>query len=101
MDNISYSVALISPDFKNICKHITTVIQIFLAFVKFLMLTLKISEKIDVHYFSISGPGGSSGKALGCGLDGPGSILGVGGVEIFLHTFVSRLALGSTQPPIK
>ena len=23
------------------------------------------------------------------------------GVEIFLHTFVSRLVLGSTQPPIK
>ena len=44
---------------------------------------------------------GSSGKALSCGLDGPGSILGVGGVEIFLYSFVSRLALGSTQPPIK
>ena len=48
-----------------------------------------------------SGPGGSSGKALGYGLDGPGSIPGVGGVEIFLNSFVSRLALGSTQPPIK
>ena len=48
-----------------------------------------------------SGPGGSSGKALSCGLDGPGSIPGVGGVEIFLQSFVSRLALGSTQPPIK
>ena len=47
------------------------------------------------------GPGGSSGKALSYGLDGPGSIPGVGGVEIFLHFFVSRLALGSTQPPIK
>ena len=47
------------------------------------------------------GSGGSSGKALGCGLDGPGSIPGVGGVEIFLHSFVSRLTLGSTQPPIK
>ena len=47
------------------------------------------------------GPGGSSGKALSCGLDGPGSIPGVRGVEIFLHTFVSRLVLGSTQPPIK
>ena len=47
------------------------------------------------------GPGGSSGKALGYGLDGPGLIPGVGGVEIFLHCFVSRLALGSTQPPIK
>ena len=27
----------------------------------------------------MSGPGGSSGKALGYGLDGPGSIPGVGG----------------------
>ena len=45
--------------------------------------------------------GSSSGKALGCGLDGPGSIPGVGGVEILLHSFMSRLVLGSTQPPIK
>ena len=49
----------------------------------------------------VSVPGGSSGKALGYGLDGPGSIPGVGEVEIFLHSFVSRLVLGSTQPPIK
>ena len=42
------------------------------------------------------GPGGSSSKALGYGLDGPG----VGGMEILLHS-VSRLVLGSTQPPIK
>ena len=47
------------------------------------------------------GPGSSSGKALSYGLDGPGSIPGVGGVEIFLCSFVSRLVLGSTQPPIK
>ena len=47
------------------------------------------------------GEDGSSGKALDYGLDGPGSIAGVGGVKIFLHSFVSRLALGSTQPPIK
>ena len=47
------------------------------------------------------GPGSSSGKALGYGLDGPGSIPGVGGVEIFLRSFVSRLVLRSTQPPIK
>ena len=47
------------------------------------------------------GPGSSSGKALGYGLDGPGSIPGVGGVEIFLCSFVSRLVLRSTQPPIK
>ena len=49
----------------------------------------------------VYGPGSSSGKALSYGLDGPGSIPGVRGVEIFLHSFVSRLVLGSTQPPIK
>ena len=53
------------------------------------------------HTSRESGPGGSSGKELGYRLDGPGSIPGVGGVEIFLHSFVSRLALGSTQPPLK
>ena len=51
--------------------------------------------------FSICGAGSSSSKALGYGLDGPGSIPGVGGVEIFLRSFVSRLVLESTQPPIK
>ena len=57
---------------------------------------------INLFYlFILGGPGGSSGKALSCGLDGPGSLPGVGGLEIFLHSFVSRLALGSTQPPIK
>ena len=45
----------------------------------------------------ICGPGSSSGKALDYGLDG----YGVGGVEIFLQSFVSRLVLGCTQPPIK
>ena len=49
----------------------------------------------------LRGPGGSSGKALSYGLDGPGSIPGVGGVEIFLRSFASRLVLGSTQSPIK
>ena len=58
-------------------------------------------QKFSVDTENDNGPGGSSGKALSCGLDGPGSIPGVGGVEIFLHSFVSRLALGSTQPPIK
>ena len=43
----------------------------------------------------------SSGKALGYGLNGPGSIPDVGGVKIFLRSLVSRLVLGSTQPPIK
>ena len=48
-----------------------------------------------------NGPGGASGKALRYGLDGLGSIPGAGGVETFLHSFVSILVLGSTQPPIK
>ena len=56
---------------------------------------------ILMKYYGFIGPGGSSGKALGYGLNGPGSIPGVGGVEILLHSFVSRLVLGSTQPPIK
>ena len=55
----------------------------------------------EISILIVGGPGSSSGKALGYGLDGPGSIPGVGGVEIFLHSFVSRLVLGSTQPPIK
>ena len=45
--------------------------------------------------------GSSSGKALGYGLDGLGSILDGGGMEIFVHYFVSKLVVGSTQPPIK
>ena len=38
--------------------------------------------------------------ALDYELDGPSSIAGVGGVEIFLYYCVSRLVLRSTQPPI-
>ena len=49
----------------------------------------------------VAGPGSSSGKAMGYGLDGPGLILGVGEVEIFLRSFMSKLVLRSTQPPIK
>ena len=59
------------------------------------------NNKFIVPYRFKKGPGSSSGKVLGYGLDGPGLIPGVGGVEIFLHSFVSRLVLGSTQPPIK
>ena len=59
------------------------------------------STEISQASTNNSGLDGSSGKALGYGLDCPGSIPGVGGVEIFLHSFMSRLALGSTQPPIK
>ena len=56
----------------------------------------------DCSYsYTYNGPGGSSGKVLDCGLDGLGPIPSVGGVEIFLHTVMSRLVLGSIQPPIK
>ena len=41
---------------------------------------------------------GPGGKALGYGLDTLGSIPVIGGVEIFLHSFVSRQLLRSTQP---
>ena len=54
----------------------------------------------NVYLTNTYGPGGSNGKALGYGLESPGSIPGVGGVEILLHFFVSRLVLGTTQPPI-
>ena len=47
------------------------------------------------------GPRNSWVKALDYELDGPGSLPGVGGLEIILHSLVSRLVLGSTQPPIK
>ena len=49
----------------------------------------------------LEGPSSSSGKELGYGLDGLGFIPGVEGVEIFLHSFVSRPVLVFTQPPIK
>ena len=42
-----------------------------------------------IYLIEQKGPGSSSGKALVYGLDGPGSIPGVGEVEIFLHSFVS------------
>ena len=52
-------------------------------------------------FFSVNeGSGSSSGKALEYGLDDPGLIPGVGGVENFLHSFVSRLVVGSTQPRV-
>ena len=45
-------------------------------------------------------PSSRSDKTLDYELVVLGSIPGVRGVEIILHS-VSRLALGSTQPPIK
>ena len=59
--------------------------------------TNELALTVDINirdYIADEGPGGSIGKALSYGLDGPGSIPGVGGVEIFLHSFVSRLVLG-------
>ena len=39
---------------------------------------------------------------FGYGPEDPGSIMfGGGGLELFLHSFVSKLVLRSTQPPIK
>ena len=52
-------------------------------------------------FFFFCGLDSSSDKALGYRLYGPGSIPGVEGVDIFLHSFVFRLVQGSTQPPIK
>ena len=49
---------------------------------------------------SFSGKGSSSGKAHGYGLGGRGSVSSVAGMEIFLHSYASRLVLWSTQPPV-
>ena len=46
-------------------------------------------------------PGASSGKAFGYGLNSPRSPSGGEGGENFLYSFVSRQALGPSQPPIK
>ena len=53
---------------------------------------------LALSYNIFNGPGSSSSKALGYGLDGPDSSLVVGGVEIF---FPFRLVLETTQPPVK
>ena len=60
-----------------------------------------IPGRIIFPVWDFGGPCGSNGKALGYALDGPGSIPAVGGVEIFLHFFVSRLVLASTELPTK
>ena len=49
----------------------------------------------------VSGPGSSIGKAIGYGQDRSGSIPAIGGVEIFLYSFVLRLVLGFTKSAIK
>ena len=50
--------------------------------------------------YLLDGPGGSSGKELDYGLDSPGSISAGERMEIFIHSFVSRLAQELIQPPI-
>ena len=45
--------------------------------------SVQFNSKFDEVLHLVYEPGGSSGKALGFGLDGPGSIQGVEGVEIF------------------
>ena len=40
-------------------------------------------------------------QRLGYWLIGPGSIPDGGGGGDFLHSFVSKVVLGSTQPPLK
>ena len=50
-----------------------------------------------IYKNDLSGPGGSSGRTLGYGLNGADSIPGIGAVELFLHS-VSRLVLESILP---
>ena len=54
-----------------------------------------------LKYKIVGGTGSLSDKALDYGLDGRGSIPDLGGLGIFLHSFVSRLVMGTAQPPIK
>ena len=50
---------------------------------------------------SVEGPGGSSSRALGYGLDGLGSIPGVGGGGNFSSLLCVQGGPGSIQLPIK
>ena len=61
------------------------------------------TKRVKVKFtIGMGGPGScSSSKALGYRLDSPGSILAISGVENFLHSYISRLVLVSTQLPIK
>ena len=70
---------------------------ILLLVVNYLVLLLPSLLRLLLLLYYGHGPGSSS-KALGYGLDSPCSIPGVGGVEISLHSFMSRLVLGPTQP---
>ena len=66
---------------------------LWLKFLKWRTVSREVMACFITVTFCFIGPGRSSGKALGYGLDGPDSIPGVGGVEIFLSSFVSRLVL--------
>ena len=63
----------------------------------------KINEGMDLLRMLLSprGPGSSSGKVLAYGLDGPGSILGVGGGGGFSLLLCVQTGPGGSQPPIK
>ena len=53
--------------------------------------TYLVTHVIHTTIYLFNVPRKSSGKALGYELDAPGSIPGVGGVEIFLRSFVPTL----------
>ena len=75
------------------------ILSVFL-FSPLLLLTLLLANNTT----TAAGAAGQVVKAarrFGYGLDGPSSIPCVGGVEIFIHSFVFRLVLLSTQPPVK
>ena len=55
------------------------------------MINLQIKLIKDNIIYSKVGQVAQAERRLAMGLDGPGSILVVGRVEIFLHSFVSRL----------
>ena len=79
-------------------QHITRHIILSLGHKVFSLFSLTCTGKVNVSSGTsfADGPGDSISKAIGYGLDGPG----VQEVEIFLHSFVSTLVLGSTQQGI-
>ena len=56
-------------------------------------------SSLMITRLTIVGLSSSSVKALGYGLDGPGPITGIGRLEIFLYSFVSRLVLSMGGSP--
>ena len=73
-----------------------TVVKIFHLIHRCVVNTVVVRLHILGRYWCRCGPGISVGIATDYGPDGPGS--NPGGDEIFCP---SRLALGSTQPPVK